>query len=480
MDKFFQDPTWQDEMRIQVDFNHLLAQRVGEAHGLTAADIEEAAPRAAAAAGAVQAQRPHSLRWMDLPYTQAGEIERIKAFATHARQTFKNFVVLGIGGSALGMTALKSALLHPWYNELSDAQRGGPRIYVLDNIDPHWLTTLLDILDPAETCFDVISKSGNTAETMSQFLWARQLLVERLGPARANRHIVATTDARSGSLRPLVAQEGWESFTVPDGVGGRFSVLCPVGLLPAAVVGISIDELLAGAAFADQRTLTPDVWCNPALLSALAHHLLDVRKGKHISVMMSYAQGLRDVADWYRQLWAESLGKRLDRRGQIVHTGQTPIQALGATDQHSQVQLYIEGPFDKVFSFLRVERFPHILPIPAWQTGQSAIDYLGGRTIAELLQAEAEATALALTAAQRPNLTFTLPTVNAFTVGQLFYLLEMQTAFAGEFYDVQAFDQPGVEAGKIATFALLGRPGWEAQRADIERQRADRLARWVL
>jgi glucose-6-phosphate isomerase len=416
---------------------------------------------------------------MELPYQ---DISELLSTAEAVRQRFKNFVVLGIGGSALGAIALQNALLHPYYNQLPDGTRGGPHLYVLDNIDPDWLAGLLDVLDPTETCFNVITKSGDTAETMAQFLWARELLIGRLGPERYRENVIATTDATKGSLRPLVDQEGFTSFVVPDGVGGRFSVLSPVGLLPAAVMGMDVRELLAGAAYADRISQSPYLWQNAVLMYALTQYLA-YRRGKPLSVMMPYAQGLRTLADWYAQLWAESLGKETDRQGQVVNVGPTPIKALGATDQHSQVQLYIAGPHDKIFTFITVDAFGQQLAIPAWlggPAGQSAVDYLGGHSFNELLAAEVEGTALALAEAGRPSATFRLPKVNAFTVGQLLYMLEVATAISGELYDINAFDQPGVEAGKVRAYALLGRPGYEARRAEIEAGRARRKARYEI
>ena len=471
------DPAWQIAMRVRFDFNNLMAENVGDEHGFSTAELERHANLAQAALAAVKAQRrAGGLRWMELPYQ---EVDALLALAAEIRANFKNFVVLGIGGSALGTIALQDELLHPFHNQLSAEKRGSPALYVLDNIDPDWLSGLLDVLDPTETCFNIVTKSGDTAETMAQLLWARRLLIDRLGATRYAEHIVATTDAVTGSLRPLVNGERFRSCLVPEGVGGRFSVLSPVGLLPAAVTGMDVPALLAGAAYADRLSQTPFLWQNVALMFALTQYLA-YRRGKPMSVMMPYAQGLRTVADWYAQLWAESLGKALDRQGQVVNVGPTPIKTLGATDQHSQVQLFVEGPHDKIFTFIFADKFGHQVEIPAWQSGQDAVDYLGGHTFNELLAAEAEGTALALAAAGRPNAAFHLPEINAFTAGQLFYLLEVATAVSGEFYNINAFDQPGVEGGKVRAFALMGRPGYEAKRAEIEAAREERNARYEI
>ena len=343
----YTDSAWQVAHRIRFDFNNLMAEAIGEAEGFTVTRLDQYSSSAQAALTAVQAQRQAGgLRWMELPYQN---VDAILAAAQPIRASFKNFVVLGIGGSALGTVALQTALLHPYHNQLPDATRPTPRLYVLDNIDPDWLTSLFDVIDPAETCFNVITKSGDTAETMSQLLWARQQLIDKLGPERYSRNVIATTDADKGAMRQLVNAENYDAFIVPDGVGGRFSVLSPVGLLAAAVVGIDIRELLAGAAYADRLSQTPFLWQNAAMMYALTQFLA-YQDGKPMSVMMPYHQGLRTMSDWYAQLWAESLGKTEDRTGQVVNVGPTPIKALGATDQHSQVQLYAAGPRDKIFT----------------------------------------------------------------------------------------------------------------------------------
>jgi glucose-6-phosphate isomerase len=455
----YEDAGWQSAMRIRYDVNHLMADVIGDAHGFKAEDLQSHAATAEAALAAVQAHRnTGDMRWTELPYQDSQLLSQLRSTAEGIRQQFKNFVVLGIGGSALGTIALQNALLHPYHNEMPGNQRGGPRLYILDNVDPDWLSGLLDILDPTETCFNIITKSGS----------------HRMGEKCYGDHVIATTDRNGGGLWTLVMKKCCHlDFKMPKGVGGRFSVLSVVGLLPAAVVGIDIHELLAGAAYADRLSRVPSIWQNASLMFALTQHLA-YRRGKPMSVMMPYAQELRYLADWYAQLWAESLGKERDRRGRVVHVGPTPIKALGATDQHSQVQLYIAGPHDKIFTFITVDRFQQTLPIPHWPNSHEAVDYLGGHTFNELLAAEAEGTALALADAGRPNATFRMPEINAFTVGQIMYLLEVATALSGELYNINAFDQPGVEEGKIRAYALLGREGFDAQRAALELQHARR------
>ena len=224
------------------------------------------------------------------------------------------------------------------------------------------MASLRDVIDPARTIFNVITKSGSTSETMSQLLWATALLKESVGEAWRD-HIIATTDAEKGNLIKIAKENALRTFYVPDGVGGRFSELCPVGLLAAAVCGIDIEELLAGAAYMDGLCSEHDVLKNPAYMLA-ALEVLAMEQGCNISVLMPYADSLRFMSDWYAQLWAESLGKRYALDGSEIHAGQTPVKALGVTDQHSQVQLYTEGPFDKVITFLGVDRYRTEVVIP--------------------------------------------------------------------------------------------------------------------
>ncbi|MGK7345385.1 MAG: glucose-6-phosphate isomerase [Candidatus Nitrospinota bacterium M3_3B_026] len=453
---------------IRIDYTNVMASAVGEENGLADEQLKALKGRARRIHRELQARRRKGeLPFYELPY-KAAEAEKVKKAARVIRKEFNTMVVLGIGGSALGTTALFTALKSSSHNSLPAGKRGGVRLHVADNIDPDQFGELLGSIRPKETVFNVISKSGATAETMSQFLIVADLLKKKLGRGW-KKHVVVTTDEKSGPLRAIVNRFRLKSFIVPEGVGGRFTVLTPVSLLPAAAAGVDIAQLLRGAARMEERTWEEDLMKNPASLLAAIHYLLDTAKGKKITVMMPYSGRLRDVADWFRQLWAESLGKRLDLDGAPVHVGQTPVKALGATDQHSQVQLYVEGPFDKLVCFLEVERFEKDLPIPKGFEDQPGVAYLGGHSLGELMNVEKRGTEYALTVNRRPNMTIKVPEVSAHTVGQLLYLLEAATAFAGGLYKVNAFDQPGVEFGKQYTYAMMGKPGSEGGRAEFER-----------
>ena len=399
------------------------------------------------------------LQWMNLGYNEE-TLWYVKEYASMVQGKFENVLVLGIGGSALGGIAVTEALLKPYWNMLSDEQRKGfPKIFFLDNIDPDLISGILDALDLKKTLVNVITKSGSTAETMSQFMIVKDRLEQELGADYVN-NIVATTDKKTGILRQIAEQEGYKTFVVPDDVGGRFSVFSAVGLLPFALVGIDVDEILNGVKDMDLALKNTSINENIAAQNALLHYLFDTEKGKNLSVMMPYSSRLKYVSDWYVQLWAESLGKEKNKDGETVNTGPTPIKALGATDQHSQIQLYNEGPNDKVISFIRVENFDTNLEIPRIFE-YTGIGYLGGKTVNELLNAEADSTRVALSDYGRPTITITMPQVNGYYIGQLLYMLEIQTAIAGELYNIDTFNQPGVEQAKNYTYALMGRAGYE-------------------
>ena len=399
------------------------------------------------------------LQWMNLGYNEE-TLWYVKEYAAMVKDRFENILVLGIGGSALGGIAVTEALLKPYWNLLSDEQREGlPKIFFLDNIDPDTMTGLLDILDLSKTLVNVITKSGSTAETMSQFMIVKDRLEKELGD-NYRYNVVATTDKRTGVLRQIAEQEGYKTFVVPDDVGGRFSVFSAVGLLPFALVGIDIDAIVNGIKDMDLALKNTDINENIAAQNDLIHYLMDTKKGKKLSVMMPYSSRLKYVSDWYAQLWAESLGKNKDKSGNDVHIGPTPIKALGATDQHSQIQLYNEGPNDKLITFIRVEEFDNTLDIPNIFE-YTGIRYLGGKTMNQLINAEADSTRVAISDYGRPNVSIYLPKVDAYNIGQLLYMFEVQTAIAGELYNINTFDQPGVEQAKNYTYALMGRDGYE-------------------
>lgn len=447
------------EGRIVLDYGAMLSDRLG-GRGVSPDSLARVADRFGEIHADVRARRDSGeLGFYQLAYDDA-QVRAVQDLADTVQQ-FEVLVVLGIGGSALGTTALRDALRPPLWNELDDEQREHyPRLYVLDNVDPATVGALLDRLEPGRTLFNVVSKSGSTAETMAQFLVVREWLEAALGDAW-RRHLVLTTDPEKGFLRDLARDDEVPSLVVPPAVGGRFSVLSPVGLFPAGMIGIDTPALVAGARAMVERCDTDVLADNPAATFAALQYLADEEAGAPIHVMMPYADRLRSIGDWYRQLWAESLGKRLDRSGAEVHRGPTPLNAVGATDQHSQVQLFMEGPFDKTVTFLAVTDPGDDVAIPSLYADRDAVGYLGGATLGGLLDAERRATAAALTRHGRMNMTLELPTVSAHSLGQLLMLLEIATVYAGALYGVDPLDQPGVELGKQLTYGLMGRPGFD-------------------
>ena len=440
--------------RIRLDVNPMMAEYVGP-RGIARAELDGMIPALKQAHAAVEAGRGKGPQdWMDLPYNQDEIVAEIEKTAAKVRGEFEAFVVLGIGGSALGPAAVQAALNHLHYNELPAEKRVGPRLYSEDNIDPERMAALMDVLDLKKTCFNVITKSGGTAETMSQYLIVTEALKAACGDDW-KKHILVTTSETKGFLIQIAKREGFKTFYIPDGVGGRFSELCPVGLIAAAVCGIDIRGLLAGAKDMDERCKTDEVFANPALLDA-GLMMLAMNKGANMSVMMPYADSLKLMADWYAQLWAESLGKNVTLDGKSCNVGQTPIKTLGVTDQHSQLQLYTEGPFDKVITFLKVEKFRATTPIPHGCDDIPTIAFLGGKSHNQLIEAERQGTEYALFKAQRMCQSIILPEVNAETIGQLLYFFELVTAYAGALLNINTFNQPGVEESKIAAYAVMG------------------------
>ncbi len=467
--------TQRDKLRVSVDISNVFSDVIGE-HGIDRDELSGLTQQLESIKRDVDGKHAAGkLPFLDLPKQDIADIER---YSAGIRNEFDTFVVVGIGGSALGNIANQSALRHAYHDDLPAEKRGGLRLEVPDNVDPDRLANLFDVLDLSRTVFNVITKSGSTAETTSTFLVIKNRLEHdpKIGK-NWTKHVVITTDPEKGDLRDLAKTWKLPAFDIPAGVGGRFSVLTPVGLLSAAATGIDIGELLRGAGDMAERIRSTPVSENPAYVSAAIHYLLYHHNApKRMAVMMPYSHRLRDVADWFRQLWAESLGKEVDLSGNTVNVGPTPVKALGATDQHSQVQLYAEGPNDKLYSFVAVDRFDTDIEFP--EDGDlaryNAFNYFAGKTMGELLNYEREATTLALTRKGRPNLTINVPEVRPYTVGQLYMLLEVQTVVAGALFGIDPFDQPGVEAGKIATYALMDRPGYEEEKSRIEQELAGR------
>ena len=461
-------------MPIQFDEKNLMAGMVGKTNGITSAELERSRSKALKAlAGFRKLSEAGTYGFAHLPF-QKQAAKAVRAYADAVRGGYDTVCLVGIGGSALGAWALDCGIRgpHPVQGAFSPER---PRLVILDNVDPAFTVAALDSMDPHKTLVVVIAKSGGTAETVATFLIVRDWLERALG-AEANRRIAAVTTEGKGDLFALAQSESYRVFSIPENVGGRFSVLSPVGLVPAALIGIDIAKLIRGAAAMTHLCWQADLDVNIALRAALCHWLVWTRRGKTIQVAFPYSNHLWGTAFWFRQLWAESLGKAHNRNGDVVHVGQTPVAALGTTDQHSQAQLYIEGPNDKVVTFWAVDRFPSPGKIPGGRIELPAFDALAGKSLAQLIDAERRSTAAALTAKHRPNCTVTLGRVDEEHLGAFLQMMEFQTAFMGELLDINAFDQEGVELGKKFTYGLLGRKGYEEYRREFEAYEKKRAA----
>lgn len=462
-------------MRITIDFNNVMSERVGPEGGIRPEEIDGLRERAKSIHNRLtEGREKGEIGFYNLPYDLT-TLRDIKRLSKEIRDDFDTFVLFGIGGSCLGPKAIFTALRHPYHNLLSKPApeclnqgkgRRFPRVFFFDNIDPDGFQGLLDVIDIKRTVFNVISKSGETPETVSQFMIIKRLLERGVGK-EANKHLIITTDPKRGCLRRIADEEGIKCLQIPPNVGGRYSALSSVGLLPSAVAGIDIEELLSGARFMDDLTKTDVLWKNPAYISAVIQYLA-YQRGKRILVFMPYSSALSEIADWFIQLWAESLGKERSLKGEVVNMGPTPIKAIGTTDQHAQLQLFMEGPYDKLITFLTVGRFHSKIPIPEVYQDIEGMAYLGGHTMEGLYQAERVAVEIALTKKGRINYTIHLPEINPFTIGQLLFFFEVQTAFAGGLFDVNPFDQPGVEEGKRLVYGILGKRGYEDRGREVK------------
>lgn len=384
---------------------------------------------------------------------QSDLLEGVLRYAEGVKDKYTDIVLLGIGGSALGPRSLASALI----------SSAAPRFHIVDNIDPDSFENHFSRFRLRDTLFIVISKSGGTAETMSQMMIVYDKLEEvDLDP---RYHLVFVTDPKQGALRKVAALKGIAAFPVPENIGGRFSVLSPVGTLPAALLGLDVRGLLEGAAAMADRCSEPEMDHNPAAVFATLQYLADAEHGCSQHVLMPYSEGLKDFAHWFVQLWSESLGK-LTPEGR--HVGPTPVPAVGASDQHSQVQLFMEGPANKTVSFIVVKEHSEAVPIPSLFRNIPDLAYLGGHSLSKLITIEHKATAGALAKRGRLNMTIGIDRLDAWHLGGLIMMFEFATAYAGELYQVNAYNQPGVELGKNYTYAMLGKPGDNAAKKEWE------------
>lgn len=403
------------------------------------------------------------LGWIDLPENyDKEEFARIEKAAEKIKQDSDVFIVIGIGGSYLGARAAIEALGHSFYNQLSKEKRGTPQIiFVGNNVSSTYMMDVIELLEDKDFSINVISKSGTTTEPAIAFRIFRKLLEEKYGREEARKRIYATTDKEKGALKTLANEEGYESFVVPDDVGGRYSVLTAVGLLPIAVSGIDIRAMMQGAQAARADFSTSELMENAAYQYAAVRNIL-YNKGKTIEMLINYEPGLQYFAEWWKQLFGESEGK--DQKGIY------PSSANFTTDLHSLGQYVQEGRRDLFETIIKVETPRKELLIEKEEQDLDGLNYLAGKTVDYVNHKAFEGALLAHTDGGVPNLVVSLPQLDAYTFGYLVYFFEKACAMSGYLLGVNPFDQPGVEAYKVNMFALLGKPGYEAKKAELEKR----------
>ncbi len=442
-------------MKLRFDGGGSSSEAIGE-YGINAAQYGDLQPRLQAARTALkQAWDDSVLGFFECPDTDP---QPIMDWAAKIAPNFTDQIVIGIGGSSLGTRAV----LESYAGELN-----GLRTHVTENVDPSTYLALLDSVDLSKTLFIVITKSGTTIETMAKFWIAYDRVLEELGEDAVATNFVGITDPKAGSLRPLSAELGFKTWSVPPNVGGRFSVLTPVGLVPLALAGYPIDELLNGAKACRDAVFATEPGQATLERCAADHYLLH-QKGYAQTVMMPYADRLDALSEWFCQLWGESLGKAKNRAGEIVNVGLTPVRALGVIDQHSQVQLYAEGPRDKHVVFLQLEDFGTDVNVPGRSGFPGALSHIQNKSLSKILTAELDGTQAALTAAGRPTSRWVFSDGNPVEIGAFIFAWEYVTAVMGELFDINAFDQPGVEGGKLIAHGLLGKSGYEEHARVVE------------
>jgi glucose-6-phosphate isomerase len=401
--------------------------------------------------------------WVDLPlnYDQE-EFARIKQAAARIQADSDVLIVIGIGGSYLGARAAIEALRHTFYNQMPKAKRGTPEIYFAGkDISPVYMQHLLDLLEGKEVSVNVISKSGTTTEPALAFRMFREYMEKRYGKDGARKRMYATTDKAKGALRTLATEEGYETFVIPDDVGGRYSVLTAVGLLPIAVSGADIDQLMVGAADAARAYNNPDLATNACYQYAAARNAL-YRKGKTVELFVNYEPALRYTAEWWKQLYGESEGK--DGKGIF------PASVEFTSDLHSMGQYIQEGLRMLFETVVMVDKPKHDITVQAEASNLDGLNFLAGQTMDFVNKKAFEGTLLAHTDGGVPNLVLTVPELTEYHYGQLIYFFEKACGISGYMLGVNPFDQPGVEAYKKNMFALLGKPGFEAQKAELEKR----------
>ncbi len=458
-------------MTLSLDFTNCLAEAIGATHGLTKSEVETLVAKFPKHHESIEEMRKNGeSAFFDLPYQDLAEL---KAALKKHQGKWSDLVVVATGGSALAARTLLGALGHAAYNLLESKERkNAPRIHLLDNADPQAANQLLEVLDLKKTLFQVVSRGGLTAETDALFLWLADILRKKVGKAALTNQVVIVTDREKGPLAEIAKLEKIDLLHNPANLAGRYAILGSAGLFAAGLAGADINALLAGAGDMDKRCRHGDPYKNPAYMHSLTHYLLTRKRRKTMHVTFSFSNRLHAVGLWYNHMCSVSLGKMLNRKGKAVHVGPSPVAALGSFDLHGQQQLFAEGPFDKVVTFIVARNHAAAAVAPQLYPKLEALAWLKDASFDGILEKAYVGCEQHLTAAGRPNMTITVDAIDEAHVGGLIYLLELSTAMSAELYGIDPFDAPGVEQGKQATYAQFGRPGFEDLAKRIKDHRA--------
>jgi len=451
---------------MKFDYTNILAKNIGD-NGISTKEIEEAVELVKNAKERINEKLSSDYLALKLPFLMSLKTGEINSTAEEIRSKFDNFVVVGMGGSSLGNQFLHYTFNGIYYNNLNT-----PRIYFMDNVDPLSSNMLLEHLELKKTVFNIITKSGSTAETMENFL----LVVDKLTESGIDwkEHVIFTTDPEKGFLRKLANKFSIKTFDIPQNVGGRYSVLSPVGLLSAAVEGIDIPVLLRGAELMRVNILNKDPLECSATLLPIAQYIMYKTKKVNINALFTYSDGFSYLGQWYRQLLSESIGKKEDKNGNLVYTGITPIAVRGTSDQHSILQLFLDGPFDKLLIMVAPEEYQADTKIKGNSINEPEIAYLKDKNYSELIKAEFSGTCAALKKNKRPFIKITIPRIREEEIGKLIYMFEYATILLGEMLNINPINQPAVELGKAFTYGIMGREGFESKKEEMEKLLSDK------
>lgn len=453
-------------MSLILDYTHSLAGSIGATHGLTDAEVDTLVAKFPKYHESIEELRSAGeSSFFDLPHQ---DTKPIKDLIKAHKGKWESVVVVGMGGAAITPLTLVHSLIHEQWNTLTaKARKNGPLLYAIDNLDPHGLTDLTEVIDPKKTLFLVVSRTGNTAETNAIFMWLEAWLKKKSGKDAVSKQVLCFTDPSS----PLAAAVGTHKGLVvplPDNLQDRLAWLGPHSLFLAGLCNLDVDALIAGAQDMDKRCRHDRAVENPAYMHSLIQYLLTRKRRKTIHAMMTFSRRLASVSDWYSHHLSVSLGKMLNRKGKAVHVGPGPAYCWGASGCYGQMQLFQEGPFDKVTTFITTNDHGVDIEVPNAHGKVDGLSYLSGKKVSDIISAGYITAAQVITAAGRPNMTITLDAIDEANISGLYYMLALSAVMSAELYGIDPFNQPGVDANKQAIFAQMGRSGFEDKAHTLE------------